>query len=315
MVSVCSSVYRETEQLEIFVRSVLQQASDPENVEIIIINDEGYEPTTKVLQRLSREFPQLKYFIRTKKERCEFIRKQISFYENNQLFSDEIIDDMRWIVDGYEAGLINRLWFPPGELFNLAVSKSRGDVLMISPADYLCTFDISLLYERYLGVKKLERKSFVGHFDWVDFSSLDPMPDICKILCKKVGVEDLVRNCLNQIDSNSLTVVQGQHGARLIDRESFDKVGGFDGRWFVRAWNDDCFNQKLKTILDPTYRLMDRMQFFETNAYVGALRTKDPPPINYLTQFYNPAQPENHAGFLNPIKAYLEKESNDKAKN
>lgn len=306
MLSICSSIYRETQSLEIFVRSVLGNASDPSQVEIVIVNDEGYPPTTDTLKVLSEEFSQLKYLTITRPERIEFIHKTIVFYKENQIFPTEDIVELEKTLEKYKTGELDKLWFQAAHNYNLAVAQSQGDVLAVLPSDYFCFFDATEIYQRCLELKS-RIGSFVGHFDWIDTTSLDPMPDICGILRKlkaREEIREFTLRCLDDAIAQRLTSLPEQHGSRVVDRGTFDKVGGFDGRWFVRAFGDDLFNCKVKKILPPPYRLADHLEFTGTICTVGVVRPGDWGEPAYLHPRYF-GSPEYHRSWVDKIEKFL----------
>jgi len=131
MISICSSIYRETDTLEAFIRCVFGNASDSSQVEVVIYNDEAYPPTTELLKNLRLEFPNLIHISFPKRDRVNFIRENIDFYRKHGIFGTEIIGDMYKILKGYETGEVDRLWFPPGRGYNEAVKASSGDILII----------------------------------------------------------------------------------------------------------------------------------------------------------------------------------------
>ena len=305
MLSICTSIYRETDSLEVFVRSVFGNASVPSEVEIVVANDEAYAPTTEVLNRLSLEFPNLKYFSRTKEQRIKFLKNTIKFYEREKIFTPEETLSMEVRVRQYEGRELDSIWFPPGKLFNKAVKMSCGDVLLFVPSDYICFGDLSKIYQAYKEVPG----DVIGHFDWIDTTSLDPMPNVLEILrgLKTHGqFNETTLKWLQQAFANNVAHVWQQHGMRMVKRALFDATGGFDGRWFIRSWNDDCFNQKLQRHAE-VHRLIDLGQTHSMNPYFGTLRGKTWKNPNYLCETYS-GTPEVHNQFLSRIQFYLERE-------
>ena len=168
MLSVCTATYKETIALEIFIISLFGNASNPKDIELIIYNDEKCLETERVLNSLSLEFPQIKHFAISKDERINEFKERIYFYKKENIFGQKIIDDMYKQIEKYKIDEIDNLWYPPGRLYNKATNKSKGDMLMILPSDYLCFFDATKIYEL-----ARESKSFVGYFDWIDLVSVE----------------------------------------------------------------------------------------------------------------------------------------------
>jgi len=307
MLSVCSSIYRETESLEIFVRSVLGNASDPSQVEVVIVNDEGYGPTTEVLAVLAGEFPQLKYLTITRPERAEFFRRTVAFYKEAGVFPVEDVAEFEGTLDRYEAGELVKLWFSMAHNYNLAVAQSQGDVLMVLPSDYFCFFDATEIYRKYLEAKA-GTGSFMGLLDWVAFGSLVPLPDVCGILREPKTHGETRRftlQCLQDALAQNVARGKSQHGARIVDRETFDRVGGFDGRWFVRALPDDLFNRKVMDVIPSPYGLSDRPGFQDVVCFVGSVGVGDPVVKTYFHPRYLSSE-YPHEACANMIRAFLE---------
>ena len=305
MLSICTSIYRETDSLEVFVRTVFGNASNPSEIEIVVANDETHPETAEVLSRLSLEFPNLIHFSRTKRERVKFLRNIVNFYRRNEIFTSEELQDMEDRISQYESGELASLWFPPGKLFNKAAKIARGDVLLFVPADYICFADLTKIYEGY---KKIPG-DVVGHFDWLDTTSLDPMPDILSVvrdLKGRVEFNEATNDWLQQAFSNNVGHVWQQHGMRMVKKEIFEKAGGFDGRWFVRSWNDDSLNRRLEQHADA-HRLLDLDLTKNYNPYFGTLRGKSWREPTYLCSKYS-GLPEIHNSFLSRVQFYLERE-------
>ena len=310
MLSVCTGIYRDAISLEIFVRSLFGNASNPKDIELIIYNDEGHIETEQVLNSLTLEFPQIKHFVITKNERIDFFMERIEFYKKENIFEKDIINDMYKQVEMYKADKTKNLWYSPGRVYNKAIHKATGDMLMILPSDYLIFFDATKIYEL---AKKL--KPIVGHFDWIDFSSVDfdvlidfspvhsdVIKEFKKFNCHN-DFRNLSRKWLDRAKKRGLITVPLQHGSRIIDRETFEKVGSFDERWFLRAVADDEFNRKVSNHSSLT-RLGDNSQFEELMPYIGCIRQKDYQLPFYLTSFYV-ASATVHSKFLDKIRPYL----------
>lgn len=294
MISVCSTTYRETKALEIFVRSLLLNASDPKEIEIIITNDEDNASTRETLGQLRKEFPQLSFFPYKKEERIRFFKKQIDFYQKNNIFAGEEIGDMYYILDGYESGRIDNLWYTCTHGYNEAVKRANGEYLVIMPSDYICFFDINKIVHALT-------PPFLRYFDWLDFSSDLKTIDCLGDLKKGSSTKEW---CLRSL---SYPTVGQQHGSRIIDKKSFDLVGGFDDRWFVRAFPDDKFNFTAKKIIPPPYSMVDQPDTGSFYPFIGSLKESNSTPLQYLTNFYS-VSGSVHAHFMAEIMAYLAKE-------
>lgn len=275
MISICTTIYNQPENLEVFVRSMVGNATD-KNFEIVIVDDEN--SCTKKLKELSKEFPQIKRISRSKKQRIKFIQGLIKFYKEIGIFEPEIIKGMEQTLSDYIKKNM-RLWLPMPHNFNLAAKYAKGDTLVFLPADYLIFFDISKLKTDY------------GHFEWIDITSVEPYPDF-----KTVNIDELLGMAIKQ----KVGIVQGQHGARIVSKELFDEIGGFDDRWFVRALGEDLFNDKCRAKLG--WRRLADTHLYLTPPYVGCIRgNKD---FVYLSPKYDSSVDKHHY-FVDKIKVWI----------
>ena len=305
MLSICTSIFREIGSLEVFVRTVFGNASTPSEIEIIVANDGADPATAEVLDRLGLEFPNLIHFSRTKDQRIKFLRNTVDFYRRNEIFTSEELQDMDNRILQYENGELESIWFPPGKLYNKAVKMAHGDVLLLVPADYICFGDLSKIYEAYKSIPG----DIIGHFDWLDTTSLDPMPDILSTV-RSVKTGDqfhvVTNEWLQQAFANNVGHVWNQHGMRMVRKDIFEKAGGYDGRWFTRAWCEDYMNRKMERFAEA-HRLMELDQTKSFNPYFGTLRGKSWREPNYLCSMYS-GLPEIHSQFLSRIQFYIERE-------
>jgi glycosyltransferase involved in cell wall biosynthesis len=301
MISICSTCYRETDTLEIFVRSIIGNATKPDDLEIIIVNDEGYLPTQEKLFELEKEFKQLQHITFPRKKRIRFFEKVIDFYDGSKIFDSEVIKSMRKQISDYSEGIISRLWYPAGGRFNMACKYAKGDYMIICPSDYLVMTDVSLL-EHHVNNLKDEHKAL--HFDWYDFTSLEPYPDVLEQLRKEKDIRGLTKGWMEQAMKNNIAMIHMQHGTRIINSSLYPLTRGFDDRWFIRALHEDLFNLSAKVYAPGPYRIMDYGAMGITYPFMGPIRGQQH-PLNYLTPLYDGGV-EKHDVFKADIRHYLE---------
>jgi hypothetical protein len=300
MLSVCTTTYKETIALEIFIRSLFGNASNPKDIELIICNDEECLETEQVLNSLSLEFPKIKHFAISKYERINEFQEKIDFYKEENIFEKKIIDDMYEQIEKYKTGQIDNLWYPPGRIYNKVANKAKGSMLMILPSDYLCLFDATKIY-------KLARKSksFVGYFDWIDLVSVEQDFDIVnefKSFKHHNDFRRFSRELYDNAKKQKVTIIPGQHGARILDRKTFNKSGGFDDRWFLRAVAEDEFNQKVGRSYETI--LANNPRFGKMLPYVCRVKYQNILQQIYLTSFYN-ISADVHAAFSEMIRHHV----------
>lgn len=265
MISICTSILNEADNLEVFVRSLVGNATD-KNFEIVVVDDEN--SCKSKLEELQREFPQIKRATRSKIDKARFAEGLIKMYRVNHIFESELIDEMEQTLADFRSSKIN-LWLPSAHNFNLAAQYARGDRLVFMPADYLIFFDLSEVID--------------GHFDWIDVTSVEPYPDFSVLKdMKSVGefksfTEEILAEAYNQ----KVATIQQQHGARVVSKQRFEDLGGFDERWFIRAIGDDLFNYK-----NGVSRMVDAIGHL-TSPYIGAIRGTSNKEFKYLSPRYS----------------------------
>lgn len=299
MISICSSVYKETDSLEIFVRSVFGNASKPDDVEMIIVNDESYEPTEETLIKLEEEFKQLRHIDFPKKNRIEFFKRVVDFYDSAKIFPPGTTDPMREQIALYESGELERIWYPSGGRYNYACREAKGDYMVICPSDYLFMCDVSML-ERFINQIPGEHKEL--RFDWYDFTSLEPYPDILNILKTSKDIRSITKEWMKQAWDNNLMMVHMQHGARIINSTLYPLTRGFDDRWFIRALHEDLFNLASEIYAPNPHRIMD-YAMKDCYPFVGPVRGR-PSEYHYLSPLYM-GWGELHDNLKEDIKHFL----------
>lgn len=281
MISICTTIYRETENLEVFVRSLVANASQ-KDFEIIIVDDEN--SCTKKLTELQKEFPQIKIVPHSKEDRIKYIETMIDFYKKSKVFLKKQIEGMEERLEEYKKTDME-LWLPMPHNYNLAAKYASGDLLIFMPADYLIFFDIFKLKE--------------GHFEWIDITSTEPYPDFSILPgLTPEEIRAFTTAVLEQAFKNGVTIVERQHGSRVVSRARYDEVGGFDERWFIRAFGEDLFNR----IATGSARMSEKVAYL-TYPYIGAIRSKNPSKHNYLSPDYD-SIPEKHLPFYLKAKEY-----------
>jgi hypothetical protein len=218
MLSVCGSIYQ-NENLLRFVRSILDKASDPDNIEFSVVEDEaGSEVMLDCFDQIYSMTKNLKVVQVTKEERVDYFEQCILFYERESIFPPDRISELYRRLRWYISGKLSRVWFPPARNYDLSIKYSSGDVILNTPLDLIVNFDLSEAY------RKFKEKLAPG-----------------KNLSILFGLEqgNIVRH----------------HGTRLFNRDLFDLLKkndprysptffSFDERWFANAFFDDDWNTR-----------------------------------------------------------------------
>lgn len=222
VLSICGSIYLNGNIVP-FVRTVLENASNPDEIEFVVVDDEsGSDLMAQSFDAIRKMTPRLTLMEVPKEERLAYFRRCVDFYEREAIFSPEKIAEFRERLALYEDRKIARIWFPTSRNFNRAVEASTGDVVFVTPLDLLVPFDLSKVYEKFK-----EAKAAREH------------------LCLQFGLD-----CGNRVR---------HHGSRIFNRGVYEALKrtdprfsqeqfSFDERWFVVSVYEDEWNERARKI-------------------------------------------------------------------
>lgn len=270
MISICSSIYRSPGLVYNCISDIFSNASNPDDIEIVCVHDESdYDKDTATSLAAAAVGKRVKTINVTKSDKMSYIDHNINFYQKESIFSQEDIDDMKNRLGEYANGKLKCIWMPPANNYNKAVKEAQGDVVMIFPLDLRVPFDISCVYKKFKEIKAEN-----GRFAQFGFGS-----------------------------------VKMAHGIKIFDKGMFDSVQktdtrysdssfGCDPRWFVRAFAEDDFNDKMVNLTKTSPCWQDR---FKDN-YLFQMQS-EPFKLEYLVKkcLHNNSISQY---FMNSIKAY-----------
>ncbi len=271
MLSICGSIYDNANIVK-FVRSVLDQAKDPDVIEFSVVEDEaGSYLMLKCFDEIRTLTKNIKVFSVTKEDRIAYIRRCIDFYSRERIFPPRMILQFRDRLKRYADGSIPRIWFPPGRLYNKAVAESSGDVILNVPLDLLVHFDLSRIYAEFK-------------------EALSKREHLCVFFGLKEG--NPVR----------------QHGLRMFDRALFDLLKevdpaysvepfSFEERWFHPAWHEDYWNERAGRIGKAEARGWEEL--------FGERLLFSMPESPWAPEYLCDKLPQNTAALLDCFRGYL----------
>ena len=135
--------------------------------EIVLTHDNRVDDgASELYKELSLKYPRLKVVEFTNDEYIKYIRKCINLYKERKDFTKDFIEYIENNINKYEEGTLfdkskGFLWNSTGVLYNKAISKASGDILLVSGADFLFPIDLEEL-ENYVNSKKTEEGMFYG---------------------------------------------------------------------------------------------------------------------------------------------------------
>lgn len=216
MLSICGCIYL-NQNIVPFARSVLENANDPDNIEFSVVEDEaGSDLMASCFETIKTMTKRLKVIQVSKEERLAHFERCIGFYEREEIFPPERIEEFRRRVEFYGSGQIQRIWFHPSWLYDRAVEASEGDVVLVTPLDLLVTFSLSEAYKRF--------KEGMGQR---------------KYLCLLFGLREG-----NRVRQHGIKIFNKDlfYALRIKDPKFSAEPMSFDGRWLSPAFTEDDFN-------------------------------------------------------------------------
>lgn len=217
MLSVCGTIYLNPNVVP-FAQSILDRASDPDGIEFVITEDEaGSDLMAQCFDKIRSMTKRLKVLPVPKEERLAHFEHCINFYERENIVPQNYVLEFRTRLSLYESGKIPRMWCPPAWNYNRSVAASSGDVILVTPTDLLCTFDLSRDYRRFK-----EEKEKRAH------------------LCLLFGL--------------SVGNPTRHHGTKMFNRTLYTAISwtdpkfssqrfSYDARWLFRSYAEDEFNK------------------------------------------------------------------------
>lgn len=281
MISICCCSINSKFETEIFIRALNYHNRDNLNFEICLTHDNRVEDgSAEYFEALQKEFPNLKIITNTDQDTINYLHQVIEYYDFYNMFSVDFRNKLKLNLSLYKAGeLLNPsnsfLWLTSSLLYNKAVSISTGDILLITPADYLFTFMIGDLESHVIEFRD-QSGLFYGKFNGLANCLSNDTPDniidhlpigdghISRIYTRYPPTLD------NHyfIDHNSQSLVQLSdsgflqkvitsvenlrdnpkiftpivHGLHVMTRQMYDIIGGFSEEFYGRAWQDCKMN-------------------------------------------------------------------------
>jgi hypothetical protein len=159
MISICCCAINAKYDVEAFVGLLHIQNPDVD-FEVCLTHDDRVDDGSKeYFELLQKKYSKLRITRSTYQDHVEYLERLFEYYERNNIFSPGLRSDLYKNVcrvrDRNLPGLHRRgfVWLTSGVLYNKAVSMSRGDTLVITPADFVYLFGLGRL-ERHVEQNK-----------------------------------------------------------------------------------------------------------------------------------------------------------------
>lgn len=304
MISVCATIHNSPKSVEAFVRSIYDNATG-EDFEVILISDRNPPEEDELLRQLATSLPRLSLIPVGKSDQLSRQWNLVTFWRD--VYGDEI--------DDYAAGQLIRferdgidLWFQYAYGLNLAASKAKGEFLLLTPADFVILSDVHKLSKVCEGYTTTHDGRFFGHFSlvqpfdaWTDFSGRKWMVEAIpgdrygrngRRMASSLGA---VFNFLKEwyVEPDDFPFVLGtydrywpfNHGIRVVDRKTFNEVGGLRDDFLSKAGPTNIFNRMARAIAYGPEHARENKSIEDLTGFrarMASVPFDDDPPIEYL---------------------------------
>jgi len=261
------------------------------------------DDSRKDFDELKKQYPFVKVARNTKANTIQYLRKMLSYYGRYSFFTPQFRKELTADVDAYEAGELfdeskTFLWLSSGWLYNMAVSISTGDNLIVSPCDYIYFYKLDQI-DKFIKKQK-KRELFYGKPNALRGVKLTNLPP--GIPCppskhhgrdksRSTNIEDLyvsdIKNSFhilvadpsffnkvgqlatklaNKGQQGKRRMTPSYHGHHIMTKTTYDYIGGFTEAFYGRAWADD----KMGLARNERVKLPPRFSFPLTAPYKPA---------------------------------------------
>lgn len=164
--SICTCAINAAHEIDRLVR-FLNTHNDPSSFEVsLVLDDRTDDGSPDVVKKLADQYPNFKYVTHTKADTEAYLDACVAHYERNNIFTKSLVDGIKDNIVKFKQGTLfdptrTFLWISSGVLYNRAVGMSTGDVLYITPVDFLPLFPLNALRKFY--AKETPASSVLPH--------------------------------------------------------------------------------------------------------------------------------------------------------
>lgn len=150
MISICCCAINSKYEVNTFVRSLARHNKDVEFEVCLAHDDRVGDGSEEYYKELQKEFSFLKIIRHTHEDTVNYLEKLIQYYETNNIFDPLFRHDLLGNINKFKKKELfdtNKqfLWLSSGLLYNKAISISSGDLLVVTPADFVYLFSLKEL--------------------------------------------------------------------------------------------------------------------------------------------------------------------------
>ena len=151
MISVCCCSINSKFEAETFIE-VLQVQNEGTEFEVVLTLDDRVEDGAReYLGRLEKKYKNVRIVLHTEQDTINYFTAALDYYDRKQLLTPKTRQGMRRNLEKYKEGTFPPdrtkafLWQSSGILYNKAVKASRGDIIVVTPGDFLYLFPLRTL--------------------------------------------------------------------------------------------------------------------------------------------------------------------------
>ncbi len=152
MISVCCCAINAKWDVHSFVEC-LHEHNKGLDFEIVLAHDNRVDDgSSHVFQMIAQKYPNFRVVTHTRQDTVNYLDWMMEMYECRQRWTGEFRGYIKQGVELYRRGeLIDErkqfLWMSSGILYNKAVMAAKGDIVIVTPADFLYLFSLGRLDE------------------------------------------------------------------------------------------------------------------------------------------------------------------------
>jgi hypothetical protein len=150
MISVCCCSLNARYEVESLLRTLAVQGQGVDWELCVTLDDRVEDGSLQHFEALQKEFPNFKFHHCTEQDTLDYLHRLLEYYDKTNYFDQDLRAHLHERLASYQSGtLLDKtrqfLWMSSGRLYNQAVEISSGDILFITPGDFLYLFSLKRL--------------------------------------------------------------------------------------------------------------------------------------------------------------------------
>lgn len=308
MISICCCALNAKFEVKNFVEALHLHNPGVEFEVVLTLDDRVQDGSMEFLKDLQQEYPNLVVVSHTYDDTLGYLDRLLAYYDKNDLFSSSFRSCLRSNLEKYKQGQLfdptkSYLWMTSGVLYNKAVRSSCGDIIIVSPSDYIYLYGLRDL-ESYVTSRVREGLFYSkpnGLLSVLSNMSQDELQELAdgpvvlnrsfgrdlrrSIATSDLSVVDFSKNrvvsvadpnflekmgslCCRELSrKDPVTLLRAYHGQHIMTRQTWKAIGGFTEEFYGRAWPDDKMSALGSAITGSQPYMPPRFSFSLCSSY------------------------------------------------